>query len=263
MDAFYFGEQPKTLFGAYHAPYAARDRRHGIIMCMPLGQEYVRSHRSFRQLAVNLAAAGFHVLRFDYYGAGDSSGNYEDGNVQQWLDDIDTAIGELKDYGDIRTISAVGLRMGATLALLYGSQRKKLHRLVMWDPVINGRNYLSEVSEMHEDWLKDLLPQPPEDIVQNGGQEVLGFPLSTQMAGSIADIDILDVTAMPAEGVLIIESEDHENNTRLAQRFRQQGVSCNKETIPGSRVWRKGEALNSVLMSNETLQSITNWFQNK
>jgi len=43
-------------------------------------------------VAIHLANVGFHVLRFDYYGCGDSSGDSEQGEIRQWLIDILTAL---------------------------------------------------------------------------------------------------------------------------------------------------------------------------
>ena len=48
-------------------------RQSAIVLCQPLGHGYLRAHRAFRNLAVSLASQGFHVLRFDYYGCGDSA----------------------------------------------------------------------------------------------------------------------------------------------------------------------------------------------
>ncbi len=47
-----------------------------IVLCHPWGQEYLRAHRSMRQLGNLLAAAGHHVFRLDYFGTGDSGGRH-------------------------------------------------------------------------------------------------------------------------------------------------------------------------------------------
>ena len=73
----------------------------------------MRTHWAFRKLAGFLAREGFHVLRFDYYGTGDSAGDYHESNIGQWLADIHEAADELKDRADVRDISVVGLQCGA------------------------------------------------------------------------------------------------------------------------------------------------------
>ena len=54
-----------------------------MVLCYPGGQEYIRSRRAFRQLAIRLSSAGFPVLRFDYHGCGDSSGDDDEGKISQ------------------------------------------------------------------------------------------------------------------------------------------------------------------------------------
>lgn len=116
MKPFYFGPPSSQLFGAYHAPFPTRERYQGIVLCFPFGQEYMRAHRAFRQLAGSLSQEGFHVLRFDYRGTGDSAGDLTEVNAANWLDDIDYAIRELRDMMGVHKIDLMGLRMGALLA---------------------------------------------------------------------------------------------------------------------------------------------------
>ena len=50
-----------------------------------------------RRLANMLAAVGCHVLRFDYFGTGDSMGTAHEVTRRGWEQDIETAIEELQD----------------------------------------------------------------------------------------------------------------------------------------------------------------------
>ena len=83
MEPFYFGKSPRALFGVYHPPKAGMTRKTGVVLCYPMGHEYVYSHRAFLRLAMLLSSAGFHVLRFDFYGCGDSEGDCKEGKIRQ------------------------------------------------------------------------------------------------------------------------------------------------------------------------------------
>ena len=75
MEPFYFGPAGgRRLFGVFHEPPASRRRGCGVVLCYPLGTEYTSYYRAYRQLALSLAENGFHVLRFDFRGCGDSEG---------------------------------------------------------------------------------------------------------------------------------------------------------------------------------------------
>ena len=64
MNCFFFGKA-KSLFGAYYPGEGTSPRASAVLLCGPIGQEFMRVHRALHQLAGLLAAAGFHVLRFD------------------------------------------------------------------------------------------------------------------------------------------------------------------------------------------------------
>lgn len=71
--AVIFGCEGESLVGILHAPL---DRRHlpGVLIVVGGPQYRVGSHRQFTLMARSLAAAGHYVLRFDYRGMGDSTG---------------------------------------------------------------------------------------------------------------------------------------------------------------------------------------------
>ena len=59
--------------------------------------EHPFAHGTYRFLAQQLSGANLDVLSFDYFGTGDSAGEFEQANADQWMSDIGTAITELKD----------------------------------------------------------------------------------------------------------------------------------------------------------------------
>src|SRR5262245_51695397 len=107
---FYFGSPSHALFGCYHVPQARPRRECGVVLCHSLGDEYIRFHRAYRQLAVRLSQVGFPVLRFDFYGCGDSSGASEEMEVQRWLADIVAAVAEIRHRSGVAKVCLVGLR---------------------------------------------------------------------------------------------------------------------------------------------------------
>ena len=145
MNPFYFGTSAKPLYGVYYPPRGGTARDVGIVLCYPMGQEYMRAHRAFRQLSNLLARAGFHVFRFDYYGTGDSGGDADVGTLTQWQEDIRAAIEELKDTAGVQKVALVGLRLGASLATVAAAGRSDVASVTLWDPVTDGAGYLDEL----------------------------------------------------------------------------------------------------------------------
>src|SRR5579871_6007661 len=118
MEYQFIKKQTGNLYSVYHAPEALSNNQTGIILCYPYGQEYIRCHKLYVNMANKLAVLGFHVLRFDYYGTGDSSGEFPSITIDGSLGDIDVAINELKESCDISKVILIGVRFGATLSLL-------------------------------------------------------------------------------------------------------------------------------------------------
>ena len=87
-----------------------------MVLCNPVGNEYIQAHRTMRNLSSRLSKAGFHVLRFDYYGTGDSSGGSDEGSPQSWCENIKAAVLELQQMTGAARMSLIGLRFGANLA---------------------------------------------------------------------------------------------------------------------------------------------------
>ena len=137
MQLYYFGTSEKPLFGVHH-PAQGRSRRRGpkecIVICPPIGTEHLRSFRALKQLATMLSKQGYDVLRFDYFGTGDSSGDCEEGSLQQWQEDVETAIEELIDMSGAEIASLIGLRIGGTLAAKVAQNTDKLCDIIKPPP---------------------------------------------------------------------------------------------------------------------------------
>jgi exosortase A-associated hydrolase 2 len=147
---FFFPRGDVRLFGFLHAPGQRRGRT-AFVMSHPFGEEKLWSHRVLVSFARALAQRGCPVLRFDYMGAGDSSGQTSDTSLQSHLDDLHAAVEALvAREPTIERIGLVGLRLGASLAARLaaaGSVRDRLADapLVLWDPVVDGLAYFQEI----------------------------------------------------------------------------------------------------------------------
>lgn len=176
MNPLFFGTSERQLFGTYD-PSQIGGRR-GVVVCHPWGREYLLAYPTVRHLARQLSQAGWHVLRFDYYGTGDSAGQFEDASQAQWLADIDCAVDELKDLAQLSHVTLIGMRYGAALAALAAARRRDIERLVLWDPVLDGGAFLAE------------LGVPPRSAA-GGSVDVAGVVLSDALRRDMQSISPL------------------------------------------------------------------------
>ena len=146
---FFFARQDARLFGFLHLPDGPV-KPLAFVMSHPFGEEKLWSHRVFVSFARALAQRGHAVLRFDYAGAGDSSGMSGDVSLDSHRADLLAAIATLEQrVPSVQQVGLIGLRLGATLAALLAesqtSSRLQGAPLLLWDPILDGDNYFQEL----------------------------------------------------------------------------------------------------------------------
>lgn len=97
-----------------------------------------------------LAQAGFNVLRFDYFGSGDSQGEFYEFTPSMALDDLLSALDAVSAVG-FKEVGLLGISMGGALAICASAKWKNpaLKALVTWSSVPGFEWWLNE-------WKKDL-----------------------------------------------------------------------------------------------------------
>lgn len=266
METFYFGEAPKLLFGAYHPASEINDKNVAVVLCYPIINEYLRSHRAFVRLATQLAAEGFHVLRFDYYGCGDSYGEEDDGCLLEWAENLSTAVDELKQGCDAAHICLVGLRVGATLALRAAAKRDDIDTLVLWEPVVNGADYLREIKRFHVDSaVVEGLPKTGKGRGDDDRHlELLGFRIPDIMVDEFLDLDLLSMQACPAKKILLVENSAEYDRRAFVERLMQLCPEVERQSIACPSIWLEGDNESYAgLVPVNALECIVDWVASK
>jgi pimeloyl-ACP methyl ester carboxylesterase len=245
VNPFYFGSGARRLFGLYMPARAGGAVARGVVLCYPWGREYLRAHRSMRQLASMLSAAGVHVLRFDYFGTGDSAGDMGEADLEGWRGDIGLAIEELRDTTDATKIGLVGLRLGATLAAAVAAKDPKaIDTLVLWDPVASGTEYLRELA-------------PSGDGPEGAVREIRGFPLTARMAGEFGAFDLASIAPrLPARTLVVLSGE---GESAAARALPAALTALRVETIESTPTWVEQGALGAGAVPVKLLQRIVEW----
>lgn len=263
MKPFYFGSQEKPLFGCYHAPQAGPTRVCGVVFCHSMGDEYIRFHRAYRQLAIHLSNVGFPVLRFDFYGCGDSSGGCEQGQLRQWLTDISTAIDEIRRRCGLTKVCLVGLRLGGSLAMLAGAARGDIDGTVLWDPVVSGGAYLQELVALHQDMLRVAHVKLEPRTTDGEHTEILGFPLTDYMLTDLENLDLLSTYQKSVNNILVIQSNEKADQGRFLEYLKSIGVHAEYQRLPSPQFWIWMEDFARVLVPQQILQSIVSWISER
>jgi pimeloyl-ACP methyl ester carboxylesterase len=219
------------LVGLYHPATGDRRLDAAVLICPPIAHEHIRAHRALRFLATRLAREGLDVLRFDYFGVGDSVGASEEGRVARWQDDVAAAADELLALSGARSLSVLGVRFGATLAAT--ASLPKLDHLVLWDPVLSGAQYLAQLERTHRAMLDDprCFQKPRRD---QAGHELLGFPYPPTLRAEIASYDLLGLDRWPSRRVTVVQGGAAPETDILVDRLARRNllVSWHKAVAP-------------------------------
>jgi alpha-beta hydrolase superfamily lysophospholipase len=244
LNTFYFGETDRQLYGMYDPP--AGGGEHGAVLCAPWGQEYLRAHQSLRQLARMLAREGIHAFRFDYFGTGDSDGGDLDGSIHDWVTDTSAAIDELKDTAGLRTVSVIGLRLGAVVSARACAMRRDVKRLVLWDPVFDGEAYL-----------QTLLPALAQDA-PTFPLQVAGLPVSEHAFNDVRAVSE-DAFGASLPRTLVVSTESESACEPLTRKLQSNGVSVSSAYHHGPRAWLEAGNTGSAGMPVVALRAIVDW----
>jgi uncharacterized protein len=252
VEPHFFGSSDRRLFGVYHGP-RGRFRPHGVVLCPPAPQEYMRSHSAMRRLAALLAREGFHVLRFDYYGTGDSAGDLRHASLSEWRANIVAAAHDISECSGARSISVVGFRLGASLA---ASVPMAMETLVLWDPVVNGTTYLEELRATHTRQFSGLLFPPPLPAPGVDG-DILGNLMPGAMEAELRAIDLLaHGSDRPAHIALVVSEQRPEYAQLLAQLSQRASGGPTVDYCPVV-VESQANQQEAMLVSGSVLQTLT------
>jgi uncharacterized protein len=259
VEPFYFGAPEAALFGAYHAPQSRSTRACGVVLCQSMGEEYIRFHRAVRHLAERLATVGFPVVRFDWYGCGDSAGEAEQGRLERWRTDLAEALGEIRRRAGVATVCLIGMRLGGSLAMLVGAERGDVDSMVLWDPIISGNGYLRELASWHQIMLHQAHVRLQSPRSSEACVEILGFPLAEALRRDLENLDLIAIQQSAARRVLLVESHPQASQEHLEAHLQRLNVQVTSQRTHDLRLWTWTEHVNRVLVPHQLLQTVVAW----
>lgn len=256
MISRYLGEADEQLYAMYHPPDADRGRDRAVLLCYPAQQEYRHAHWAFRKLATQLAAQGFHTMRFDYAGTGDSAGDLPADPMARWTADIDTAARELRELSGLRKIALVGFRLGAALAVRASANGTAASDLVLWEPVIDGGAYLSQLTSAQDRFVHAL--RYPVDMFRSP-DELLGFHLPPALRAEIAAVDLTRGPFGKPGRAVIVDAERRADTERLIAAMTAQGIPTKHQQIDDTGMTVVYDTQAETLVAHKMLDAIVNF----
>jgi alpha/beta superfamily hydrolase len=215
----HFGPEGK-LYGVVHAPPAHSTR--GFVICAPFAEEAKCAYRPLYEIADLAAAQGWTVLRFDYFGTGNSAGAFEDFTPPLAKENIAAAIAYLHEQG-IERVGLLGLGLGATLAFEAVANDVKADLLILWQPIVSGEQFYKLNIK------RQLVRQMLTHGKANGGMstgdiiDLDGYSLRKSTIDQLKSIDLLDYSPATVPPTLLFQISFTQN---MAPDLQALGDAC-------------------------------------
>jgi alpha-beta hydrolase superfamily lysophospholipase len=248
----FFGPADQRLFGWFHRGHPDGE---AVLLCPPLGHEAENAESSYRILAHRIAARGGNVLRFHYHGTGDSAGSDRDPErLGAWLQSVHLAIEELKSRTGSHSVSVLGSRLGATLALLAAETRHDVSSMALIAPVVSGKRYCRELRAIKLLWGQNH-PEVAYAPLSGGDDEAGGYRYSSRTVEALGAIDLRRLSRCPARNVLIIPRDDLVSDDEvLAHRLEELETPSERLVLPGYAGMQR-----DVAAPMQLLETIASW----
>jgi hypothetical protein len=254
---FFFNGTQKPLFGAYYEPFASQHAGSPVLICPPTGHEYVRCYNTIRKLCGRLAQSGFGVLKFDYCGLGDSYGDGSEASVPEFRENIRAAAAELARRSGKSEVTVIGLRFGATLAAGVRFEGVAARNLVLWDPVVDGAEYLAGLRELHQACLLDSIRYRKLQPHRTTETELLGFRYPAGLQTSMSQLSLLN-KPFPYNNCYLLSSVQSLAGDALIQSLsRNTRGRFTHEFVQESAGWDDVRQVESALAANRAVSAIS------
>jgi hypothetical protein len=142
--------------------------------------------------------------------------------------------------------------------MLIGAERGDVDSLVLWDPVVDGKAYVTELTTLHQQRTRHLRRRAKWAAGSNGPVEILGFPLARSTVADLERMNLLPIQRMPAKHILLVATGDDGSTKALAAYLARTCVHTEYRHLPGRGVWTS-ESEGALRVPNEVLQSVVSW----
>lgn len=250
LEAFFLPVSCGRLFCLLHRPDDPATAKGAVIYVHPFAEEMNKSRRMVALQAKAMASAGYTVLQVDLFGCGDSAGDLGDASWESWVANLVEAAHWLRE----QTAAELwwwGLRSGALLAAEAASLVGLPCRMLMWQPVMLGRQYLQQFLRLRVagDLLggnaKGAMAQLKEQLVTGASVEIAGYLLSPAMAQGLEKAEFFIARAVQrVELIEVSSAAESALSPALASRLEQwrvAGMNVRGHVVSGPAFWQTAE----------------------
>lgn len=252
-DAFFLDTDSGKRYCLFHRPAIGVPCKGAVVHVHPFGEEMNKTRRPAALQARALASLGFAVLQMDLHGCGDSSGELRDATWDGWKNDLLRAKTWVENESG-KAASFWAVRLGALLALDLMQEIPDAQHLVLWQPVLNGGAYLTQLlrAQLASGMLGKSVAGPgvsemKQQLLAGGASvEISGYDLTAGLAQALEPLDAGQMSlrplhvdwleVVPSPGAALAPAR-----AAVAKHWQSSGVSVRIHLVEAGAFWSSQE----------------------
>ncbi|WP_438349239.1 alpha/beta hydrolase [Paenibacillus sp. FA6] len=149
-----------------------------VVICHGFVGNRIGADRLFVKTARDLVEDGYMVVRFDYIGCGESTGDYGQEGLESMIDQTRTVLDYTLACADVdpTRVTLIGHSLGGAVAILTAGRDRRVKNLVLW----------ASVGYPFNDIVKITSREVYDTAVKTGSSDYLGYELSPNFFESLA-----------------------------------------------------------------------------
>ena len=250
LEASFLPVSDGRLFCLLHRPDEKSEIKGAVIYVHPFAEEMNKSRRMAALQAKAMASVGYVVLQVDLLGCGDSAGDFADATWESWVANLVEAGTWLREQTGMQ-LCWWGLRTGSLLAAEAAGRVGQSCRLLLWQPVILGKQYLQQflrlkiAGELLEGGAKGAMNRLKEQLAEGGSVEIAGYELTYSLARGLESAELLIPNVIHRADLIEVSSGGAEElspalSSRLG-KWRGAGRDVRGELVSGPAFWQTTE----------------------
>jgi exosortase A-associated hydrolase 2 len=250
LQPFFIEGSKGRLFCLFSPP--KNEQMNTFIFLPSFAEEMNRCRVMVAMQARMLVAQGHGCLLLDYYGTGDSEGDFSDTTWEQWQSDALAACQWIINQNQNRIV-LWGVRLGALMAVELANQQPELFsRLLFWQPVLDAQSFLTQFFRIRVAMLmdrgepKETTQQMRAQLQQGNNLEIAGYSINPKLVETLDSkkISSLKDTKIPIDWFEVIMDADGDISPagqKVINDWRQRSISVRPHCYQGPAFWQLHE----------------------
>ncbi|MDP4095764.1 alpha/beta hydrolase [Paenibacillus sp. P96] len=173
-----------------------QNRNSLVIICHGFVGSRIGVDRLFVNTARKLAHAGHMVIRFDYAGCGESTGEYGEQGIESMINQTRAVLDYAVSCADVdpKKITLIGHSLGGAVSVLTAVRDKRVKNLILWSAVGYPFNDIVKITER----------RVYDQAVKEGAADYLGYRFTPAFFESLAQFQPFQEAVKFSGDVLVV-----------------------------------------------------------